>query len=162
MAIDNAETSFPRANKKVRHGKLDIFSTHWRLGRIRYIGYTFGFSVLAIILFFISSKLALALPVAIAGYFLGFSAMVIYGGLLLITIMLTIKRSHDFDTSGWLSLLVLIPFGLLIFWFIPGTDSVNRFGRDLPPNTFMEKLLAAIAVITLFIASGFLIKTMGF
>lgn len=161
MAIEHAEAGYPRAKKKVRHGKLDIFSTHWRLGRIRYIGYTFGFAVLAAVLSFISSKLVLALPAAIAGYFIGFSAIVIYGGLLLITIMLTIKRSHDFDTSGWLSLLLLIPLGMLVFWLIPGTDSVNRFGRDLPPNSFWEKLLAAVAVITLFSASGFLIKTMA-
>lgn len=161
MANTSAATYSSRTPRKVRHGKLDIFSTFWRLGRVRYIGYTFGFSVLAVFLSLLVNTLTLVLPASLSGYLLSFSTVAIYGGLLLITVMLTIKRCHDFDTSGWLSLLLLVPFGMLAFWFIPGTDSANRFGRDLPPNSLVEKLLAAVSAIALLSASGFMIKSMG-
>ncbi|MDR2366942.1 MAG: DUF805 domain-containing protein [Deltaproteobacteria bacterium] len=52
------------------------------------------------------------------------------------SIAVTIRRIHDFDVSGWLILLALLPvanYGILIaFGCIPGTPGPNRFGR--PPD----------------------------
>jgi uncharacterized membrane protein YhaH (DUF805 family) len=50
-------------------------------------------------------------------------------------ICLQVKRFHDFDCSGWYSLLALIPYVnfvvLLVLLFYPGTPGPNRFGdRD--------------------------------
>lgn len=43
------------------------------------------------------------------------------------------KRWHDFDKSGWLTLLVIIPFVgfivLIVLGCIPGTPGPNRFGE---------------------------------
>jgi hypothetical protein len=59
-------------------------------------------------------------------------------------IMLTIQRCHDFNTSGWLSVLALIPFVGLIFYFIPGTDGPNRWGNPTKPNSGRAVALACI------------------
>ena len=50
-----------------------------------------------------------------------------------------------FNTSGWLSLLMMVPLVNLIFWFIPGSDGPNRYGPPTPPNG-AAVIVGAIAV----------------
>jgi uncharacterized membrane protein YhaH (DUF805 family) len=58
------------------------------------------------------------------------------GGLvfLLPSIGVGVRRLHDLDKSGWwllLSLIPLIGFLILLFWFVQqGTRGPNRFGAD--------------------------------
>ncbi len=64
--------------------------------------------------------------------------------LTVVNILVTIKRAHDRDRSGWFLLIVFIPFigslWLLIeLGFLRGTVGGNRFGPDpvatlLPPR----------------------------
>ena len=63
--------------------------------------------------------------------------------------LLTIQRAHDFDVTGWLSLVTLVPFGVLIFWFVPGSQGENRFGQQPPPNTTGAIVLACIMPVLL-------------
>ena len=45
----------------------------------------------------------------------------------------SVRRLHDINKSGWLFLLILIPFApfLLIYWFCcEGTLGANRFGEQ--------------------------------
>jgi heme/copper-type cytochrome/quinol oxidase subunit 2 len=58
-----------------------------------------------------------------------------YVAMFVMSIMLTIQRSHDFNMTGWFSLLVFVPFANLLFWFVPGTDGANRFGAKTQPNS---------------------------
>jgi hypothetical protein len=71
--------------------------------------------------------------------------------LMVIAFMLTIQRCHDFNVTGWLSLLMLVPLANLIFLFIPGTDGPNRFGAPTPPNSvgvlIVAWLFPVVAVI---------------
>ena len=67
-----------------------------------------------------------------------------YAAIVVLQIMLTIQRCHDFNSSGWLSILAIIPLVNLIFWAIPGTDGPNRFGNPPPPNTTGAVVLALI------------------
>jgi uncharacterized membrane protein YhaH (DUF805 family) len=46
-------------------------------------------------------------------------------------IVTSIKRLHDWNITGWLSPLVLIPVIPLLFWLIPGNKNSNRFGEKL-------------------------------
>jgi uncharacterized membrane protein YhaH (DUF805 family) len=121
---------------------VKVFSVSGRIGRARYIAYGIGFYILfgAII-----AALAMMGPVG------GALTVVAWVALMVIAFMLTIQRCHDFNVSGWLSLLMLIPLANLIFLFIPGTDGPNRFGGPTPPNTAGVLILAwlfpAIAVI---------------
>jgi len=80
-----------------------------RIGRARYITYGLGMYILIGIL-----GGALSAVAGTVGQLLSFIAI------LAVVFMLTIQRCHDFNTTGWLSLLVLIPIVNLLFWFIPG------------------------------------------
>lgn len=103
--------------------EVKVFSTSGRIGRVRYIAYGMGIYILFGIL---GGLLSLAL--GNAGMIVAWIAIMIVG------FMLTIQRCHDFNTTGWLSLLVLVPLVNLIFWFIPGTDGENNYGARTPPN----------------------------
>jgi len=53
----------------------------------------------------------------------------------IISVMLTIKRFHDLDQSGWLTLIMLIPFvnivALVYLLIARGTEGSNRFDEAL-------------------------------
>lgn len=136
--IPKAEVTGARTGE---YGEIKVFSRKGRLGRLRYIGYTTGFSLLfGALIGGIGSVLGstsgpdAALPVIIIGY----------AAILIIMVLLTIQRTHDFNSSGWLALLLIIPLVNLIFWFIPGTDGDNRFGYKPPPNGVGVVILALI------------------
>ena len=106
-----------------------IFAVSGRLGRARYIVYSM---VLTFLIMAVAGILGGLLGPA------GVAVMVVaYIAMFTISIMLTIQRSHDFNMSGWFSLLALVPLVNLIFWFIPGTDGPNRFGAKTPPDVFV-------------------------
>ena len=117
--------------------RLNLFSAQGRIGRVRYIAYSFGLSFLAVIVG--------AIVAALVGFW--FFALV-YVFLVYMQFMITIKRCHDFDSTGWLSLLVLVPFANMAFLFIPGTDGPNRFGNKTAPNgkAAVVAILLAVAV----------------
>jgi uncharacterized membrane protein YhaH (DUF805 family) len=137
-------TNVALARDEEEYGPIKILSSHGRLGRVRYIGYTMGVTLLFGILFGIAAAAAgpdAALAVTIAGYVV----------MLLITVMLTIQRAHDFNASGWLAVLALVPLVNLIFLIIPGTDGENRYGKRPPPNSagaiVLACLLPVIAIV---------------
>jgi uncharacterized membrane protein YhaH (DUF805 family) len=110
-----------------------VFSTEGRIGRARYIAYGIGFY-----LFFG----VIAVVLTALGKFGAIFALVVWLALLVIMFMLTIQRCHDFNTTGWLSLLVLIPLANLIFFIIPGTDGPNNYGGPTPPNSIGVLIVA--------------------
>jgi uncharacterized membrane protein YhaH (DUF805 family) len=116
-----------------------VFSISGRIGRVRYIAYGIGF-------YFLIGILG-----AIVGFALDESVGIVlmWVGLLVIGFMLTIQRCHDFNTSGWLSLLVLLPLINLVFWFIPGTDGPNRYGPPTPPNGVGAIILVCVVPVLL-------------
>jgi uncharacterized membrane protein YhaH (DUF805 family) len=99
-----------------------LFSIHGRISRGPFwLGYLFLLPVtLALILFLeasvnnnpILTLMALALYVWIA-------------------ICITVKRLHDMDATGWLSIpVVLIPIAVILVGSFPGTVGPNQFGPD--------------------------------
>lgn len=128
--------------------ELKLFSPTGRIGRIRYLAYSMGLSFLVL-------AIAGILAAVIGPWLIGLGYLV----MLYLQVMLAIKRSHDFNTSGWLSLITFIPVANLIFLFVPGTDGANRFGNRPPANgkvtvvailllvgVFIVGILAAIAI----------------
>ena len=114
--------------------EVKVFATSGRIGRVRYIAYGMGIYLLFGIL-----GALLGAVIGQAGMVIGWIASLVVG------FMLTIQRSHDFNTTGWLSLLVLVPLVNLIFWFIPGTDGPNDYGAKTPPNG-VGVIIAALIV----------------
>ncbi len=120
--------------------QVRLFSVSGRIGRARYIAYTLGISLLLGVI-----GGALSAAIGEIGIFAAYAAIFV------ISIMLTIQRSHDFNATGWLAILGLVPLVNLIFWAIPGTDGANRFGAKTPPNSVLT-LIAAWLIPALFIA----------
>ncbi|OGA78403.1 MAG: hypothetical protein A3G81_05095 [Betaproteobacteria bacterium RIFCSPLOWO2_12_FULL_65_14] len=118
---------------------VKVFSVSGRIGRARYIAYTLGISLL---LGIVGGALSAATGEA--------AIYIAYAAIFVISIMLTIQRSHDFNATGWLAILGLVPLVNLIFWFIPGTDGQNRFGAKTPPNGVLT-LIAVWIIPVVFI-----------
>lgn len=120
--------------------RIRLLSASGRLGRVRCI----GFGTAAWLAF-----LALAAAISALGDLYGGGEIV---GVLLVTLffavmgftlLLTIQRCHDFNATGWLALVGLIPLGTPLLWVIPGTNGANRFGPRPPPNSLGAILLAS-------------------
>jgi uncharacterized membrane protein YhaH (DUF805 family) len=62
-------------------------------------------------------------------------SVLILATVLVPSIMINIKRSHDRDRSGWFSLLLLVPvisiWPLVELGFLKGTDGPNHFGAPV-------------------------------
>ncbi|HTS52372.1 MAG TPA: DUF805 domain-containing protein, partial [Burkholderiales bacterium] len=114
---------------------------------VRYIGYSIGWAVLVGMLAGVlmalvkgTGTVSVVAVLVLAGY----------AALIVIQVLLTIQRCHDFNTSGWVSLLILIPLVNLLFWLIPGTPGANRFGPPAPPNT-TGAILGALVLPLIFV-----------
>jgi type IV pilus assembly protein PilA len=68
-----------------------------------------------------------------------------YVAIIVIQFLLTIQRAHDMNVSGWLSLIILIPLAVLVFWLVPGTRGENDYGKPPPPKTAGVIVLACLA-----------------
>ena len=140
------QTNVTRADDPAEYGEVKVFSASGRLGRVRYIGYSFGLTFLIFLLVGAAAAIAAAVDpnVALVVVIIGYVA------LLVVQIMLTIQRAHDMNTTGWLSLIVFIPLAALVFWFVPGTNGENDYGKQPPPNTAGVIVLACIVPLFMF------------
>jgi uncharacterized membrane protein YhaH (DUF805 family) len=135
------------------YGELNIFSASGRIGRVRYLAWSMGFFVPAIVALFIAVGLGAAIAgrtVAMQFYFVGIIGMVVVSSLF------AIQRLHDLDKSGWFYLIMLIPlvgalFALYVM-FAPGSPGANRYGNPPPPNSTGVVVLAWMLPVFMFIA----------
>jgi uncharacterized membrane protein YhaH (DUF805 family) len=116
--------------------EVKVFSTSGRIGRVRYIAYGMG-------IYFLFAIVGAGLSALLGS----FGMVIAWLAIMVVGFMLTIQRCHDFNTTGWLSLLVLVPLVNLIFWFIPGTDGSNDYGAKTPPNGVGVIIAACIVPI---------------
>jgi uncharacterized membrane protein YhaH (DUF805 family) len=125
--------------------EVRILAVSGRMGRIRYVANTIGIYILFMIMMF-------AVGAAMGGARMrsGTGVLVLSGvlwlGMIVIQFMMAIQRCHDFDKSGWWSVLILIPivnffFGLYLV-FMPGTAGRNSYGPKTPPNSTFSVILA--------------------
>ena len=124
-----------------------------RFGRLSYLGWN---GLLMLVVMLIGIGFAIAIP--------GFSPnleqglpivvilllVVIYIAMIYFSFVFTIRRLHDRNHSGWLSLLMLVPLANLILFlyliFARGDAQENQFG--LPRNTQLwEKILGWLYVL---------------
>lgn len=141
------------------------FSHHGRYGRLSYIAWTFIASLFYTAVLFVVIAMSFALS-----YFLGnglsteelfssslgyllvilFVAVVIFFTVIFINI--TIRRLHDLNKSGWLWLLMLIPFLNILFWIyilcFKGTEGRNDYG-EFRETALSEKYLGVLYTVFL-------------
>lgn len=100
-----------------------IFTSKGRLNRWRY--FTKGLKLFA--LSFIGGLLTAVPLIGLVGFIMIFAATL--GG-----ILVSIRRLHDLNQSGWFLLIALIPYVDIIFslylTFAKGTVGTNKYGRD--------------------------------
>jgi uncharacterized membrane protein YhaH (DUF805 family) len=132
-------------------GGVDLsgpFSPSGRFGRLSYIawGMLLGIgSTVAMML--VGGGMAAMDPSALGA--MGPLAMVIQLALLGVMILFAIRRLHDFNASGWWSLLFIVPvvnmiFGLVLV-FKGGSDGANRFAAPRITRGW-EKVLGYIGI----------------
>ncbi len=117
-----------------RYSDVDVLTTQGRIGGKRYFVYS---NVLPVLIFWaISSIAALAsyLPFASSAIFYAIMGIAIFGTMFM-AVHLTIQRCHDFNKSGALAVLALIPFANIVFALIPGTNGLNSYGEVPKPTT---------------------------
>lgn len=120
-------------NNPVPVGETRFFALSSRIGRLRYLAYGLGLTLLAIVPFCAGAGLAALVPP------LGWLLIVAtYIGLLFYSVVFAVRRLHDQDLSGWWALLMIVPIGnlvlLVMLLFLPGTQGDNRFGPPPAPN----------------------------
>ncbi len=160
----SAPASDVRALSRAEYGTVKFFSFSGRLGRMRYLAYAFSMFLLAWLGLMLLSGAIVGIGAVSGGESLGVVALglmvVFYGVLLLLSLMLAVQRIHDFNATGWLALLLLVPYVNLLFglvlWFVPGTAGENRYGLKPPPNTPGVKVMAIGAPIFMVFVIGVL------
>ena len=148
------------ADAAVTQDEVNIFSFNGRIGRLRYLAYSFGFGMLGTMLMgSIIGVAAISLGEGAQMVAIGFVYFLGLIGMVFLAVMFAIKRLHDLEQSGWLSLILFVPLVGVLFtlylWFAPGTKSANRFGN--PPVANSGGVIATVVLIPLtFVLIGIL------
>jgi len=152
MALEHNPYAAPHAAVAGQPGDDDtqevrLFAVSGRIGRIRYLSYLTGvYLIFAMLMGGIGGGMARS--GAGNADVLSMVVGVCYVGMFVLLFMLAIQRCHDFDRSGWLVLLFLVPFVNFFFGLYlllkGGTEGYNRFGARTPPNSTLSVILACI------------------
>lgn len=134
------QANVARADDVEEYGEIRVLSPRGRIGRVRYIGYSMGLSLVVLLVAGMAAGVA-SFASADAAVLVGLFG---YVALIAVQFLLSIQRSHDLNVTGWLSLISLIPLGVLVFWFVPGTRGENDYGKPPPPNTTGAIVLACL------------------
>lgn len=140
-------------NSLQRYSDVDALSTQGRIGRTHYFVYSI---VLPMIIFWGIASLAglfSFLPIASTSISYTIIGIAIFA-MLLMLVRLTIQRCHDFNQSGALAVLALIPLSNIVFALIPGTNGLNQYGEvPKPANTMLKTVLYALLALFLVAAA---------
>jgi uncharacterized membrane protein YhaH (DUF805 family) len=121
-----------RLDDSEEHQDVNVWSASGRIGRARYIAWT-TLSTMAV---YLVLGIVTAVIAGAGGFALiPFLALIAGIAFFVFQIMLTIQRCHDFDITGWLTLIIIIPLVVFVFWAVPGTDGANRWGPKTKPNS---------------------------
>jgi uncharacterized membrane protein YhaH (DUF805 family) len=139
------------------HKPVRLLSLRGRIGRAHYIANTLGSLVASFFLVFLVSFLLVKLGELGRMLYIVMCVLVFYCVLPIFFTIMTIKRAHDFNTGGWVALLLLVPVVNLAFWFIPGSKDDNHYGATPPTPSTGIKVVAVLFPILLiggFLATG--------
>ncbi len=136
----------------------NVFNANGRFGRLSFFAWLFIITIIFYVIFGITAAIFTpSEPMqSTAGLLGGFPAtaiiifVILYIALLYLNIIFTIRRLHDMNKTGWLSLLLIIPLINLFFMLYlsigKGTLGANNYG--LPRITQgWEKVLGWIYII---------------
>lgn len=141
-----------------------VLTFNGRIGRLRYLAYGFGASMVLVaglvLVGLVASMLAAMLGPTFSGIIMGIIMIIYYIGLIVISVMFMKRRLNDLDKSGWWTLMMFVPFlnlALAIYiLFFPGTEGSNRFGPAPAENTSSTKMFAIVIPIIVIAVTGIL------
>lgn len=158
------------------YGEIRLLSFRGRLGRVRFLVF-YSLLGLATVLLIMALSMVLFGVLSSGGYDASTGQLLSTGYMVLVVIvsllgiplgvMLSMQRLHDFNASGWWSLLALVPVVqlalLAALLFVPGTLGANRYGRQPPPHTARINALGAFVVglLVLVIAASAMLGLSG-
>jgi uncharacterized membrane protein YhaH (DUF805 family) len=132
-----------------------LFAWNSRIGRARFVAYTFAGLVFAVFYFAAVGAVGRALDMHYTYGDLavwGHMAIVLLAPVLAL-VNATRRRLHDFDVSAWWALFLLFPFFQFVFLIYllvaPGTPNANRFGPVPPPNEWSVLAAAVLGGLAL-------------
>jgi len=133
-----AQSGLVDENTPQEYGKISIYSHRGRIGRVRY--FTHSFFVLIFFLILPILREELSGHSQIIDFIAAIFGLVIFFGFIFpVALFITTQRIHDFNRSGWWSLLIFVPYINVLFlislFIIPGSHGSNKFGLQPPPNS---------------------------
>jgi len=153
--------TYPEGNQpRQRYSEVDLLSIDGRIGRLRYFFYSI---ILPFLVFWVLAAIAgVSSTVGTFGQVFAYILLAAaIGAALILLFQLTIQRCHDFNVSGWLASLILIPFGTVIFCLMPGSKHINRYGEPPEPTTKGVRVGAYILFIILIAVLTYLVLSVG-
>lgn len=122
-------------------------SPHGRFGRLSYLGWNMLMGFVAIFLMMFASSI---IDKDISYISLIITIVIIYIPMLYFTFVFAIRRLHDLNQTGWLSVLILIPvLNILIaiyLVFFKGTEGNNQYGEPRTTQAW-EKVFAWLYIL---------------
>jgi uncharacterized membrane protein YhaH (DUF805 family) len=148
--------AIPQSNLEVEteeYGEIRLFSSQGRMGRLRYMAYSFfimyGSLILAALLVFAFPNLLSSSTHRIDGILIALGLFFL--SLMFIPLLLTVQRLHDININGLFILALIIPllnFALILaLMFMPGSAKHNRFGAPPPPNSLLVKIFGILSLL---------------
>lgn len=129
------QASLDAADTNVTFDETSPFKANGRFGRAAYVVYSIGFTILLMVIFSAVSAVTALLGEAVM--FIGMAVM--YVAMLYFSFVFLIRRLHDLNWSGWLSILTIIPLVNLAIYipalFFRGTEGANDYG---PPRRYVK------------------------
>ncbi|WP_111893823.1 DUF805 domain-containing protein [Acinetobacter sp. MB5] len=129
------------------------FNASGRFGRLSYLGWNM---LLAIFVFFLAIIAALLIPALTKSstgssiYIFGGLFVIVYIAMIYFSFVFSIRRLHDRNQTGWLSLLSLVPLVNFLFFIYlscaKGDETQNNYGSPRITQGW-EKVLAWIYII---------------
>ncbi len=132
-----------------------VFSLSGRIGRLRYISYSWVTSVLASM---VAGVLIAVLGMSSTGATITILSIAIYLPVIVFGLIMAKRRLNDLDKSGWIAILMIIPIlnfflGLYLI-FASGTIGPNEYGPAPAKNSRL--VVAGALVIPLVAIIGIL------
>jgi uncharacterized membrane protein YhaH (DUF805 family)/Tfp pilus assembly major pilin PilA len=129
------------------YGEIKFFSPASRINRLRYWAHSMLFMLGAYALLAVGGVLA-----AMVSLTAGLIVLIpVYVAIIVFSFILIIQRLHDLNKTGWMSLLMLIPFAnlylLVLLIFFKGTPGRNDYGLQTPPNKTWHWILAIVVPV---------------
>lgn len=128
-----------------------FWSFSGRLGRMRAWSYLLGSTLVVMLIAGFAMFLGLSIHPAIG--------VVVYLGASIFAMVYTfsiyIRRLHDLNQSGWLSLLIFVPlvnFGFLIYALcFKGSEGMNKYGPSTIPNSTGVKVTFWMGIVLIMV-----------